>query len=63
MNTYNMMSENDYDEVESCCESCEMPRQFITKEEKIDLLRKYKQELDMESLGVSEAIIKLEKEV
>ena len=41
---------------ESCCE-----RQFLTKEEKVEGLKKYKKWLDNESKGVQEAIDKLNK--
>lgn len=37
-------------------------RSFLTKEEKIDLLREYKDELDNESKGVAERITQLEKD-
>ena len=36
------------------------PRMFLTKEEKIEHLQKYKDWLDKESKGVEEAIIKLQ---
>ena len=35
-------------------------RNFFTKKEKIDLLRKYKEDLDSESKGVAEKIEQLE---
>ena len=34
-------------------------RNFLTKEEKIDLLKEYKQRLDLESKGVTERIAEL----
>ena len=40
-----------------CCEE----RSFFTKEEKIEMLRDYKNSLDKEAQGVSERIKDLEK--
>ncbi len=36
-------------------------RSFLTRQEKIDLLREYKEQLDLESKGVGEKIAALEK--
>lgn len=36
------------------------PRSFITRAEKIELLKEYKEQLDLESKGVSEKIKQLE---
>jgi len=46
-----------------CCtgSSC-MPRGFLTKEEKLDLLKEYKTSLDKEAKGVQERIKELERE-
>ena len=47
---------------------CESPmcvssgRSFLTKEEKLELLREYKESLEMEAKGVAERIKELEKE-
>ncbi len=49
----------------TCCygSSCESGmRQFLTREEKIELLSEYKQRLDKESQGVGERIAELSKE-
>jgi hypothetical protein len=40
-----------------CCEQ----RGFLTKEEKIEMLKEYKEALENEAKGVSERIIELEK--
>lgn len=42
----------------SCCSS---NRHFITKDEKIEMLKEYKEQLDKESKGVTERIKDLEK--
>jgi uncharacterized protein YnzC (UPF0291/DUF896 family) len=42
-------------------ESCCGPRHFLTSEEKVEKLKKYKEWLDSESQGVQEAIEKIEK--
>lgn len=36
-------------------------RSFLTRQEKIDLLKEYKEQLDLESKGVGEKIAALEK--
>lgn len=41
-----------------CCEA----RSFFTKEEKIDMLKDYKDSLEKEAKGVAEKIKQLEKE-
>jgi len=47
----------------NCCgESMQTARNFLTKEERIALLKEYKDDLDKESQGVSERIKHLEKE-
>jgi len=47
----------------SCCGVSEQKtRSFLTKEERITLLKEYKDDLDKESQGVSEKIKDLEKE-
>lgn len=47
----------------SCCGvSVQSARNFLTKEERISLLKEYKEELDKESQGVAERIERLEKE-
>lgn len=48
-----------YENCGSCCG--ESGRSFLTKEEKIKKLEKYKEMLDLESKGVSERIAHLEK--
>ena len=47
----------------SCCGvSMQSARNFLTKEERIALLKEYKDDLDKESQGVAERIKQLEKE-
>tara|TARA_B100001971_G_C18100692_1_gene488648 strand:- start:679 stop:837 length:159 start_codon:yes stop_codon:yes gene_type:complete len=46
---------------ESCCDEKYSGRHFLTKEEKIDKLKEYKDWLDSESKGVDESINKLKK--
>lgn len=41
--------------------NCGPQREFWTKEEKIEMLKAYKEQLDKESKGVSERISQLEK--
>lgn len=50
-----------YAECGSTCGS-EAGRYFLTREEKISKLQKYKEALDLESKAVSERIANLEKE-
>ena len=42
------------------CE-CGYNRNFLTKEEKVEMLREYKEHLDKESKGISERIKEIEK--
>ncbi|WP_150121329.1 DUF5320 domain-containing protein [Candidatus Nitrosocosmicus hydrocola] len=44
----------------SCCSSSYASRSFLTKEEKIQLLREYHQDLKKEVQGVEEKIKELE---
>ena len=45
-----------------CCGmSAQQVRSFLTKEERISLLKKYKDDLDKESQGVNERIKELEQ--
>ncbi|MBI2499585.1 DUF5320 domain-containing protein [Candidatus Woesearchaeota archaeon] len=44
----------------TCHGSCH-GRSFLTKEEKIEILKEYKEELENEASGVSERIRELEK--
>ena len=47
----------------SCCGvSQQTPRSFLTKQERVALLKEYKADLDKESQGVAERIKELEKE-
>jgi hypothetical protein len=47
----------------NCCGvSVQKARSFLTKEERITLLKEYKDDLDKESQGVAEKIKGLEKE-
>jgi len=47
----------------SCCGvSVQKVRSFLTKEERISMLKDYKADLDNESQGVAERITELEKE-
>jgi len=41
---------------------CSVGRGFLTKEEKMDMLREYKEELEKEAQGVAERINELEKQ-
>jgi len=41
---------------------CTPGRNFLTKEEKIEMLKEYKERLDMESKGVTERIKDLQEE-
>jgi len=41
----------------SCCES----RSFLTREEKIEMLKEYKENLEKETQGVTERIKELER--
>ena len=43
-----------------CCETGYM-RNFLTKEEKVEMLKEYKESLEKEAKGVSERIKELEK--
>ncbi len=43
-----------------CCNT-ETPRNFLTKEEKIEMLKEYKESLEQEAKGVSERIKELER--
>ncbi len=43
----------------SCCGGM---RRFLTKEEKVGMLKEYKERLDLESKGVSERISAIENE-
>lgn len=45
----------------SCGCNCEAPRGFLTKEEKVEMLKEYKQSLEKEAKGVAERIKELEK--
>ena len=47
----------------SCCGgSVQQARSFLTKEERISMLKDYKADLDKETQGVAERIKELEKE-
>ncbi len=45
----------------SCCGSVQKARSFLTKQERVTLLKEYKEDLDKESQGVAEKIKDLEK--
>lgn len=47
-----------------CCtyESCGNSRSFLTREEKVAMLKAYKKDLELEAQGVNERIIQLEQE-
>lgn len=45
----------------TCGCSCEAPRGFLTKEEKLEMLKEYKDSLDKEAKGVAERIAELKK--
>lgn len=45
---------------ECCGSSCE-PRRFLTKEEKIEMLKEYHEQLEKEAQGVKERIKELQK--
>jgi len=46
-----------------CCwpGGCEAPRNFLTREEKIGMLKEYKESLEKEVKGLAERIKELEK--
>ena len=44
----------------NCCDTG-IPRNYLTKEEKIELLKEYRDSLDLEAKGVAERIKELEK--
>ncbi len=46
-----------------CCNTTNFcgPRNFLTKEEKVDLLKEYKESLEKEVRGITERIRDLEK--
>ena len=50
-------------EMNGCCEgpSCSGGRSFLTREEKIEMLKDYKEELEKEVQGISERIKEFEK--
>ena len=41
---------------------CETGRSFLTKEEKVEMLKEYKQSLEKEAKGVAERIKEIEKD-
>ena len=43
------------------CGPCGSGRSFLTKDEKIEMLKEYKEELEKEAKGVGESIKELEK--
>ncbi len=51
--------------MENCCSSYSVSdggfRQFLTKEEKIDILKEYKNSLEKEARGIAERIEELNK--
>ena len=52
-----------YCETESCgTKTVCVPRGFLTKEEKVEMLKEYKESLEKEAKGVGERIAELEKE-
>ena len=46
----------------SCCDDTGRFRKFLTKEEKVDMLKEYQNTLEKEAKGVSEKISKLKKD-
>lgn len=44
-----------------CCSSGSGNRSFLTREEKLEMLKEYKETLEKEAKGVSERIKELEK--
>lgn len=48
--------------MENCCTGSCGPRNFLTREEKVEILREYKESLEKETKGVAERIKELEKE-
>jgi hypothetical protein len=44
-----------------CDCSCCGPRAFLTKEEKLEMLKQYKEYLEKEAKGIDEAIAELKK--
>jgi hypothetical protein len=51
----------DHEEMMSCCGGMNHPRMFLTKDEKIVHLTKYKEYLLNEAKGIDEAIAKLKE--
>ena len=47
---------------ESCCGVSKSNRQFLTNEEKVELLKEYQDTLEKEAKGVAEKIARLEKD-
>jgi hypothetical protein len=45
----------------NCCGGCCGPRNFLTKGEKVEMLKEYKESLEKEAKGVAERIKELEK--
>ena len=45
----------------NCSGDCSSYRAFLTAEEKVEMLKEYQKNLDLESKGVSERIKELEK--
>jgi hypothetical protein len=45
--------------VQDCCGGSCGPRNFLTKDEKVEMLKEYKEQLDKESKGVAERIKEL----
>ena len=42
--------------------NCCGPRHFLTKEEKVEMLKEYKSDLEKEAKGVGERIVELKKD-
>lgn len=61
INRYWFGGEKMHNNEENCCCSYPHPRMFLTKEEKITHLSKYKEWLENEAKGVDEAITKLKE--
>ena len=46
----------------SCCEISSVPRNFLTKEEKMEMLSEYQESLEKEAKAVKEKISQMKKE-
>jgi hypothetical protein len=45
----------------NACGTCETPRNFLTREEKAEMLKEYKNSLEQEAKAVAEKVAELEE--